>query len=105
MEQVDWNQVGTLGGITLLLISLFTWVLKKVLTWSMSIAMTQMAKMRDDVYAMTQSYQKANNDFIDYLKTEAQFRNKTWGDITTALRGLTEEIRELRQGRKNGSDL
>ena len=96
MAEVDWGQVTVLGSITVTLIGLFSWVLKRVLNWVMMVVNLEIGKMREDVHAMTQSYQKSNEDFITYLKEEARFRNKTWYEITNAVRDLTDEIRRNR---------
>lgn len=95
-NEINWEQVGVLGGITVTLISLFSWMMKKTLNWVMSMVDSQISLMREDVHTMTQASMKTSGEFIEYLKEEARFRNKTWSEITEAVTNLTAEIRELR---------
>jgi len=95
MIPIDWSQLGALGGITVVLIFLFSWVTKRILNWVMALVNAQITAMREDVHSMTQAAQKASAEFTEYLREDIRYRNHRDLTVTGALQALTNQIQML----------
>lgn len=79
---VIFLQYGALGGVALILLGLFSLVIRVGLNFGIG----TVAGMREDVHAMVQTNEKSNKQFIDFLIQQSRQQTDAWHEVTAAVR-------------------